>query len=359
MSIAYKSNLDYDLSNDFPTLKCFVSDSSFIPEGALPLSVKYDYDMILDASYEDTPSKMFTRIVKKVEEKMISDIVSNLFKCDIISDDRGRTLLSYEDSIHIVGIDPAPTDVVDDSYGTECTLSEFAEDEICYPMKGRLTISLTTAGAEKSVEIGDDTMSTISKGMNDDLYVTNDVKKLYFIGNRTVAEMLAMEGMPSASPVVVEPDFVGALPEANDNDNVITSNGDSHSSKDGSGSEGLDFVGFASILLAFLVLLVLLALLIIRRRKKEEEEEEEDEVTPQIIELKEETTLENVSENEDIEKSTPVYLHTPVYGAGRNLGATYNVHNVHSCRSQTCKACTMQRANFISVVPREFETNEL
>ena len=40
MAIAYQSNLDYDLSNDFPTLKCFVSDSSFIPESAIPL---YNY----------------------------------------------------------------------------------------------------------------------------------------------------------------------------------------------------------------------------------------------------------------------------------------------------------------------------
>ena len=350
MSEARGNTIGYNLSNDFPVISCFVSDTNAIPNNAIPLILAYDYDMVVlnESDGSELSDKQISKIIPKIEESMLRAATFDLFNCEVTSrvkrDESGlRALqeLDYSANIHIVGLDYQPEDEKDEDYACkEESVEGFEAGSVkCVPIRGAMAVSLTEIGAENKDAIAADLLEFIQMGMDSNLFLdaSNKLIKLEYVGDRST--LSASDPVTNSADL---PDFVAALP----GDGTTTEN---TNRSDGNNAWGIVEVG--GIIIGFLVLLLLLVLLAYRKRQnnKGEKDNTGDKDELEVVELEEQ----DLESNDGTDVQSLHFLGIgprPEYCDGANLGQVYRCHDVHQCRSQTCESCK-SRVTFIAAKP--------
>jgi hypothetical protein len=162
--------------------------------GPSRVTVEFDYEL-----WTTNPNNLNQTIVQ-LESSMLQHLakVFNLLDCPFVSAGRNsgggrqRHLQVFGDELAelFVGVDSTPLDEPDDEHD-ECIVPVMESDKVgavCRPMKGRFSASVNAdvsqdSMAEASIKSG--LLRLLRLGMNEDLYVLNDVRKVSFIGDRT------------------------------------------------------------------------------------------------------------------------------------------------------------------------------
>jgi hypothetical protein len=185
----------YDVADDTS------STNGATTSGPSHLSVDFDYELWY------TESANINDTVVELESSMLQHLakVFNLLDCPYVSSSgstattrtaagggRGRHLQIFGDELAdlFVGVDSTPVDVPDQDR-TDCIVPVMSSDKVsavCQPMKGSFSASVNAdvsqdSMAEASIKSG--LLRLLRLGMNEDLYVVNDVRKVSFIGDRT------------------------------------------------------------------------------------------------------------------------------------------------------------------------------
>ena len=336
-----RAELTFVNSNDFPNVSCFVSDPEQIPDDSIQLLVPYDYDVI--TAGVGLKEIEFNNMIRKVEEKMLQSIISDLFHCEIMQDRRLQEL-DYLNQMLISGLDYKPVDYTlsgSECMGTSLTLLDSLEGDsfTCTPMKGSLSLALTHSGDKVRDDIKEDLLVFIKDGMDNDKYVSESAVS----NNYGIIKTAFMESRSE------EPDFIATTVKPDDN-TASTNDGTQVGTNNGSNDDGplLDAVEIAAIILGFLLLLLFLLFCFCCRKKKEKKMigEENSASTENDLDLQDVSSISS-TENVEVEVTKDknradmggLFSFIPVYGTGKSLGDRCSTHNVHKCRSQTCEAC--------------------
>ena len=173
--------------DESPTeLKSFYSCSdtaspSTPPSDATEVTINYDYELYVPSS-----ASLGEEILSKFENTVTNDLAGKygLISCNAKNEgDVRRYLRGLMQDKDVLAL---ASDPVDESLDTECAVQ--VSSATCTPIRGYMTMWLPPDSSSTAKEVESEILSYIENGMTNDMYVSDDIIKVAYVGPRDYEE---------------------------------------------------------------------------------------------------------------------------------------------------------------------------